>query len=115
MSDFELTASFIPTDPKECNIPCTGDQSQLCGSSWRLQVYDIGFLGEGVDHPEYTGAPTEAPTACRDNLSTGNVINNHGTKNNLTNRPSRSDIEHHQFQQCAYDHSIVSRFSYILK
>ena len=31
---------FIPTDPKECNIPCTGDPSQFCGSSWRLQVYD---------------------------------------------------------------------------
>ena len=62
-SDFELTTSFIPTDPLEYNIPCTGAQSQLCGSSWRLQVYDIGFLGDqGVDHPEDTEAPTEAPT-----------------------------------------------------
>ena len=31
---------FMPTDPKECNIPCTGDPGQFCGSSWRLQVYD---------------------------------------------------------------------------
>ena len=43
---------FIPTDPKECNIPCTGDHSQFCGSSWRLQVYDT----------EYTETQTEGPT-----------------------------------------------------
>ena len=40
---------FIPTDPAECNIPCTGDPGQFCGSAWRLQVYDT----------EYTPAPTE--------------------------------------------------------
>ena len=34
---------FIPTDPKECNIPCTGDPGQFCGSSWRLQVYDTEY------------------------------------------------------------------------
>ena len=38
---------FIPTDPGECNIPCTGDQSQFCGSSWRLQVYDTEYT-EGM-------------------------------------------------------------------
>ena len=31
---------FIPTDPGECNIPCSGDLGQFCGSSWRLQVYE---------------------------------------------------------------------------
>ena len=51
---------FIPTDPKECNIPCPGDPSQFCGSSWRLQVYDT--RDQVSDHPEYTEAPTEAPT-----------------------------------------------------
>ena len=51
---------FIPTDPEECNIPCTGDQSQFCGSSWRLQVYDTEILkDEDVDNPEYTEAPIE--------------------------------------------------------
>ena len=54
---------FMPTDPKECNIPCTGAPGQFCGSSWRLQVYDTGTLGdEDVDQPEYTDPPTEAPT-----------------------------------------------------
>ena len=54
---------FIPTVPEECNIPCTGDPSQFCGSSWRLQVYDTGFLeDQDVDHPKYTEPPTEAPT-----------------------------------------------------
>ena len=51
---------FIPTDPKECTIPCTGDQSQFCGSSWRLQVYDT--RDQVGDHPEYTETPTEGPT-----------------------------------------------------
>ena len=46
---------FILTDPEECNIPCTGDPGQFCGSSWRRQLYDIGILGDqDVDHPEYT-------------------------------------------------------------
>ena len=40
---------FIPTDPKECNIPCTGDPSQFCGSSWRLQVYDTETTKSGID------------------------------------------------------------------
>ena len=54
---------FIPTVPEECNIPCTGDPSQFCGSSWRLQVYDTRILGdEDVDQPEYTESPTEVPT-----------------------------------------------------
>ena len=48
---------FIPTDPKECNKQCTGDPSQFCGSSWRLQVFDTG--DEDVDHPVYTKAQTE--------------------------------------------------------
>ena len=52
---------FIPTVPEECNIPCTGDPSQFCGSSWRLQVYDTRIL-EDVDKLEYTEAPTEIPT-----------------------------------------------------
>ena len=50
---------FIPTDSKECNIPCTGDPSQFCGSSWRLQVYDTRILeDEDVDKPEYTEPQT---------------------------------------------------------
>ena len=51
---------FIPTDPGECNIPCTGDLGQFCGSSWRLQVYDTRDLDN--DHHEYTEAPTQGQT-----------------------------------------------------
>ena len=52
---------FIPTDPKECNIPCTGDQSQFCGGSWRLQVYDTEY----TDDPTTTSQleTTTSPTA----------------------------------------------------
>ena len=64
---------FIPTDPEECNAPCTGNSTEFCGGSWRLQVYDLRLLGDqndesrGLDeiddmHHEYTEAPTtEAP------------------------------------------------------
>ena len=48
---------FIPTDPQECNIPCTGDSSQFCGSSWRLQVHDTGY--EYGEYFEYTEPQTE--------------------------------------------------------
>ena len=56
---------FIPTDPEECNAPCTGDPNEFCGGSWRLQVYDLrdqhDHLGELHDMPhEYTEAPTTA-------------------------------------------------------
>ena len=51
---------FIPTDPEECNIPCTGDPNQFCGSSWRLQVYDTKDSDD--DHHEYTEARTQGPT-----------------------------------------------------
>ena len=51
---------FMPTDPKECNIPCTGDPGQFCGSSWRLQVYDTEYT-EGqmtTSQLETTKSPT---------------------------------------------------------
>ena len=59
---------FIPTDPEECNSPCTGDPNEFCGGSWRLQVYDLRVLGDEHDHlnemddmqHEYTEAPTTA-------------------------------------------------------
>ena len=51
---------FIPTDPGECNIPCTGDLGQFCGSSWRLQVFNT--KDPDVDYHEYTEAPAQGPT-----------------------------------------------------
>ena len=33
------TTNFIPAPLYQCNKPCTGDQSQFCGSSWRLNVF----------------------------------------------------------------------------
>ena len=67
---------FIPTDPAECNTPCTGDPGQFCGSSWRLQVYDIGFLrDQDVDDPEYTEAPTITTTTTKTTTSqTANAV-----------------------------------------
>ena len=47
---------FIPTDPEECNAPCSGDPNELCGGSWRLQVYDIRLLGD-QDHESTTANP----------------------------------------------------------
>ena len=44
---------FIPTDPEECNAPCTGDPNEFCGGSWRLQVYYLRDI-----HHQYTEAPT---------------------------------------------------------
>ena len=32
---------FIPAPSAECGIPCTGNQSQICGSAYRMNVYDI--------------------------------------------------------------------------
>jgi len=31
---------FLPVPASECDQPCTGDRNQICGSSWRLSVYE---------------------------------------------------------------------------
>ena len=32
-------SKFIPVPKGECNKPCTGNPSEICGDSWRLSVY----------------------------------------------------------------------------
>ena len=31
---------FLPVPASECDQSCTGDRNQICGSSWRLSVYE---------------------------------------------------------------------------
>ena len=33
--------SFLPSDSFECNTPCAGNESEICGGSWRINVYQI--------------------------------------------------------------------------
>lgn len=44
-------SKFIPTPSSECDSPCTGNQNQICGGSWRLNVFekvcDQGLCGDG--------------------------------------------------------------------
>ena len=44
-------AKFIPAPLSECDSPCSGDQNQICGGSWRLNVFqktcDQGFCRDG--------------------------------------------------------------------
>ena len=32
-------SNLIPTNIFECNTPCSGDANQLCGGSWRINIY----------------------------------------------------------------------------
>ena len=38
---------MVPTNSIECDKPCSGNQFQTCGSSWRLNLYDITYNGIG--------------------------------------------------------------------
>ena len=26
-------------DPEECNAPCAGDNTEICGGTWRMNIY----------------------------------------------------------------------------
>ena len=32
-------SKFVPVAPEECNHPCSGNDNEICGASWRLSVY----------------------------------------------------------------------------
>ena len=32
-------SKFVPVAPDECDHPCSGNENEICGSSWRLSVY----------------------------------------------------------------------------
>ena len=43
-------SKFIPAPSSECDSPCSGDQNQICGGAWRLNVFqktcDRGLCGD---------------------------------------------------------------------
>ncbi|VDH89323.1 Hypothetical predicted protein [Mytilus galloprovincialis] len=40
-SNVTHTDNFVRTYSSECNMPCAGHPSDICGGSWRLSVYSI--------------------------------------------------------------------------
>ena len=28
-------------DPEECNAPCAGDNEEICGGTWRMNIYRL--------------------------------------------------------------------------
>jgi hypothetical protein len=33
-----IKSTYVTTPDYECNMPCAGDGTQLCGAGWRIQV-----------------------------------------------------------------------------
>ena len=31
-----------PIDDSECNSKCSGDSTQICGGSWKINIYSVG-------------------------------------------------------------------------
>ena len=56
------TGSVISSS--NCNVPCSGDSSQMCGAGWILSVYAKGQSGGGGSSPTTTSTATQiGPTA----------------------------------------------------
>ena len=36
----------LASNDSECDTPCPGDNSQICGGNLRYSVYSTGYLGE---------------------------------------------------------------------
>jgi hypothetical protein len=34
-----IKSTYTTTPDYECNMPCAGDNAQLCGAGWRIQIY----------------------------------------------------------------------------
>ena len=45
---------FLPVPESECDQPCAGDENQICGSSWRLSVYDSNSKPTTIQSPTST-------------------------------------------------------------
>ena len=49
-------SKFVPVAPEECDHPCSGDENEICGASWRLSVYGpktiTDFLTNGYSYAE---------------------------------------------------------------
>lgn len=40
-SNVTNTDNFIEMDPRNCDMPCSGNSSDICGGAWRISVYRI--------------------------------------------------------------------------
>jgi glucan endo-1,3-alpha-glucosidase len=54
-------ASTLKTTDSDCNMPCAGDSSQICGQAYRLNVYSLG---------DSSTAPTTSASATKSSTST---------------------------------------------
>ena len=43
-------SKFIPVAKEECNQPCSGDETQICGAMWRLNVYENDSITEDREY-----------------------------------------------------------------
>ena len=73
-------SKFLPTPiSEECNRPCSGDSSQICGSSWRMNVYrtvETAQKGEcGTQIESITFDRRHAPIAILSANGTGKIQN----------------------------------------
>ncbi|KAJ7721547.1 glycoside hydrolase superfamily [Mycena maculata] len=57
----------------DCNTPCAGDSSSLCGGSWRIQIYTAPTA---TTTATTTSATTTATTSAPASTSTGWVLSN---------------------------------------
>lgn len=44
-----------PADESQCNVPCNGEPSQICGGSFRISVYATGFGTTSAPFPRSSG------------------------------------------------------------
>src|SRR4030095_14017643 len=49
------TIAYEQRPDSECNTPCNGDPSKMCGGAWRNSIY---LTGAGANNGEGGGAPT---------------------------------------------------------
>ena len=45
-------SKFMPAPKLECNRPCSGNETQICGAAWRLNVYDVRRFKRSEGNPE---------------------------------------------------------------
>ncbi|KAK3400633.1 hypothetical protein B0T20DRAFT_348523 [Sordaria brevicollis] len=89
----ENKESKLVEDQSECNVPCAGDESQICGGKNVLAVYDTGFVDTWVAPGLTATVSTTAGTSTRAadvSIMTGTVIPTSSAAGDAPN-PSESD------------------------
>ena len=46
--DYALQNPGVPVDLTECNFPCSGDETELCGAGNRINVFYSGKPGPSI-------------------------------------------------------------------